>query len=375
MPTDPLPLDPSAALSALVLAAAAAAGLLGLAVLVQVPAMTVMWWLRGRSGRNEREVQVGAPSETPSVPGTKPVRLRRAAGQLLGAREIQEDDFGFIDGATLEPGGQHPVVVVADGMGGHASGEMASRLAVRAFVEAYGTEGRPSDRLRAGLDHANRAIDDAVRKNLSLDGMGTTLVAAAVTTDGLEWVSVGDSPLYLYRDGRLKRLFDLTEDAAVGVIDFKDGCGRQPALRVAPLRRIDRQSVRRLAAFARSMRPGSPACNVTADEDYAEALRAAVDADWRDDSEDRSIVMISDNPAHADLRGQAIADAERFARRPGARHTVSAVFVDTSMTAGTGYPDAAAFMQRVARAGGGRFVRADENASLSVTILRAILDG
>lgn len=118
------------------------------------------------------------------------------------------------------------------------------------------------------------------------------------------------------------------------------------------------------------MRPGSAACNVTADEDYAEALRAAVDADWRDDSEHRSIVMISDNPAHASLRRQAIADAGRFARRPGARHTVSAVFVDTS----SGYPDAAAFMQRVARDGGGRFVRADEHASLSVTILRAIFD-
>ena len=169
-------------------------------------------------------------------------------------------------------------------------------------------------------------------------------------------------------------LADLTEDAAVGIIDFKDGCGRQPALRVAPLQRIDRQSVRRLAAFARSMRPGSAACNVTADEDYAEALRAAVDADWRDDSEHRSIVLISDNPAHANLRRQAIADAGRFARRPGARHTVSAVFVDTSLTAGPGYPDAAAFMQRVAQAGGGRFVRADENASLSVTILRAIFD-
>ena len=252
MPTDPLPLDPSAALSALVLAAAAAAGLLGLAVLVQVPAMTVMWWLRGRSGRNEREVQVGAPSETPSVPGTKPVRLRRAAGQLLGAREIQEDDFGFIDGATLEPGGQHPVVVVADGMGGHASGEMASRLAVRAFVEAYGTEGRPSDRLRAGLDHANRAIDDAVRKNLSLDGMGTTLVAAAVTTDGLEWVSVGDSPLYLYRDGRLKRL---NEDhsmapviAAMREIDPATARGMNPnelrsALAGFALTRVDNSSM------------------------------------------------------------------------------------------------------------------------------------
>ena len=170
--------------------------------------------------------------------------------------------------------------------------------------------------------------------------------------------------------GLSELLADLTEDAAVSIIDFMDGCGRQPALRVAPLRRIDRQSVRRLAAFARSMRPGSAACNVTADEDYAEALRAAVNADWRDDSEHRSIVMISDNPAHANVRRQAIADAGGFARRTGARHTVPAVFG----TAGPGYPDAAAFMQRVAQAGAGRFVRADENASLSVTILRAIFD-
>ena len=132
--------------------------------------------------------------------------LRRAGGKLLGAREVQQDEHGFIDGATLDPDGRHPVVVVADGMGGHVGGEMASRLAVQAFIEAYGSEGAPAGRLRAALDAANRAIDDAVNQNLSLDGMGATLVAAAVTTDGLEWISVGDSPLYLYRGGRLKRL-------------------------------------------------------------------------------------------------------------------------------------------------------------------------
>ena len=132
--------------------------------------------------------------------------LRRAGGQLLGAREVQEDEYGFIDGATLDPDGRNPVVIVADGMGGHTGGEMASRLAVRAFIDAYGLEGAPARRLRTALDAANRAIDDAVSENLSLDGMGATLVAAAVTTDGLEWISVGDSPLYLYRAGRLKRL-------------------------------------------------------------------------------------------------------------------------------------------------------------------------
>ena len=167
---------------------------------------------------------------------------------------------------------------------------------------------------------------------------------------------------------------DLTDDAAVGIIDFKDGCGGTPALRMAPLQRIDQRSVRRLTAFTRSMRPGSPPCNTTSDEDFAEALRAAVGADWRPDSELRSIVLISDNPAHAHLREQAVADARRFSRGPGARHTVSAVLVDTSAFAPT-YPDTAAFMQRVAQAGGGQFVRADENASLSVTILRAVFDG
>ncbi len=62
-----------------------------------------------------------------------------------------------------------------------------------------------------------------------------------------------------------------------------------------------------------------------------------------------------------------------FARRRGARHTVSAVLVDTSEL-GPAYPDTPAFMQRVAAAGGGQFVRADEHASLSVTILQALFD-
>ena len=165
----------------------------------------------------------------------------------------------------------------------------------------------------------------------------------------------------------------LTEDAAIGIIDFKDRCDPTTALRVAPLRRIDHVSVRQLTAFARSMRAGSSPCNQTADEDYAEALRVAVNADWRPDIERRTIVMISDNPAHADLRGQAISDARSFARRPSARHTISTVFVDTSAT-GPPDPDTVLFMRRVANAGGGEFVHANQNASLSITILRAIFD-
>ena len=174
--------------------------------------------------------------------------------------------------------------------------------------------------------------------------------------------------------GLTELLVKLAEDAAVGVIDFKDRCDPRTALRVAPLQRIDQRSVRQLTAFARSMRPGSSSCNQTADEDYAEALRTAVGTDWRLDAERRSIVMISDNPAHEDMVEQAVADSRRFAARPGARHTVSTVFVDTSDVAPS-HPYivyTVEFMRRVADAGRGEFVAANENASLSLTILNAL---
>ena len=84
--------------------------------------------------------------------------------------------------------------------------------------------------------------------------------------------------------------------------------------------------------------------------------------------------MISDNPAHEDMIDQAVADAGRFAQRTGARHTVSTVFVDTSQ-APPSHPDLVytiAFMRQVADAGRGEFVAANENASLSLTILHAL---
>ena len=172
--------------------------------------------------------------------------------------------------------------------------------------------------------------------------------------------------------GLAELLLDLTEDAAIGIIDFKDGCGGRPALRIEPLKPVDQRSVRQLATFARSMQAGSSRCNTTPDEDLAEALQAAAASVWRPGSERRSIVLISDNPAHAHLRNQAIADARRFAARSGAVHTVSTVFVDPGYDTTRSYPDTASFLREVAVSGGGQFVRSSENASLSVMILRAI---
>ncbi|MDE2888500.1 MAG: protein phosphatase 2C domain-containing protein [Gemmatimonadota bacterium] len=129
---------------------------------------------------------------------------RFAAGQITGDRDCQEDDYGLIEGGGP---GAADVLLLADGMGGHVSGDTASRMIVKTFVETYNRmDGPVTDRLRACLHAANDALADATGKNPELNGMGATVAAAAVSQCGLEWISVGDSPLWLFRAGRLRRL-------------------------------------------------------------------------------------------------------------------------------------------------------------------------
>jgi serine/threonine protein phosphatase PrpC len=122
-----------------------------------------------------------------------------------GARSYQEDTAIIWPGSELpdpapgmlEPG--HIIAVLADGMGGHAGGAIASRIACDCFVRAY-ADGRGSvpERLRTALEASNAAIARAVASNPALRGMGTTVVGAAFGPEGLHWVSVGDSPLWVY---------------------------------------------------------------------------------------------------------------------------------------------------------------------------------
>lgn len=92
-------------------------------------------------------------------------------------------------------------------MGGHVSGDTASRMVVKTFVETYhDTVGPTTDRLRACLTAANDALAEATDENPGLKGMGSTVVAAVISQHGLDWISVGDSPLWLFRDGKLHRL-------------------------------------------------------------------------------------------------------------------------------------------------------------------------
>lgn len=93
------------------------------------------------------------------------------------------------------------VLMVADGMGGHVAGEVASRLAVNAAASA--TDLDPGDRVAA----ANRAIREEVARQPELEGMGTTMTLVELIPEGVaRFGHVGDSRAYLYRDGELTQL-------------------------------------------------------------------------------------------------------------------------------------------------------------------------
>jgi protein phosphatase len=107
------------------------------------------------------------------------------------------------------------LAVLADGMGGHNAGEVASRMAAELVVSgiraACGRDGRLDPALAERLiaSHvaaANAGIFDAARSERRYDGMGTTLVVVAWHAAGVTWGHVGDSRLYLLRDGSLRQL-------------------------------------------------------------------------------------------------------------------------------------------------------------------------
>jgi PPM family protein phosphatase len=124
-------------------------------------------------------------------------RWRGEGGQHQGARPYQEDSWAL---RTLGDGSL--LAVVADGMGGHAGGAVASKVAVEAFVHAIEQGGGLPD----GLQDANAAVGQTAAGKAELSGMGATLVAAQVRGDEVRWISVGDSPFFLVSSGRIERL-------------------------------------------------------------------------------------------------------------------------------------------------------------------------
>ena len=155
-----------------------------------------------------------------------------AWGQIQGNRPSQQDSAACLSW----PSNLH-LLALADGLGGHSGGEVASATAVKSFRDAFVST--PSDlaigkRLLAGLQEANFAIYDRAQASPELLGMGTTLIAAALEQDSLIWVSVGDSVLWLLRGHRIRRMNEnhsvggmLDKQVLAGEISAEDAASAQ----------------------------------------------------------------------------------------------------------------------------------------------------
>ncbi len=128
-----------------------------------------------------------------------------AGSQIDGARDYQEDAF-LITHLTDASGNPSALVIIADGMGGHAAGNVASNMAVQAFNK-HVSANYPSENIAEILEQAvikaNNSIKETVAETPALSGMGCTMVAAILEEGNMWWASVGDSHCYLVRDREL----------------------------------------------------------------------------------------------------------------------------------------------------------------------------
>ncbi|MCK8823614.1 Stp1/IreP family PP2C-type Ser/Thr phosphatase [Fuchsiella alkaliacetigena] len=118
-------------------------------------------------------------------------------------REVNEDNYLFLDED------QFKLLAVADGMGGHQAGEVASTIAIETLAEYDFELKKPPQELRKLIKDINYKIYSAAQENAEYKGMGTTLTMGLCWQGKLYIGHVGDSRAYLLRNGELRQL---TED-------------------------------------------------------------------------------------------------------------------------------------------------------------------
>jgi len=147
-----------------------------------------------------------------------------ASSQILGKRDNQQDYFATYSFDEVE------LVILADGMGGHAGGEVASSLVTKEILSFLkGCEGNIDECLQKALQSSNELLKLTIGENPELEGMGTTLISAFFTDDMIIWVSVGDSLIYRIRDNEIERINadhsiggELDEKVAQGLISLEE---------------------------------------------------------------------------------------------------------------------------------------------------------
>jgi serine/threonine protein phosphatase PrpC len=137
------------------------------------------------------------------------------------------------------------LLLVCDGMGGAAAGDLAARIAADAIKQRLVGAGRtvaehPNESLKSAVSGANGAILAEAKVHPGTRGMGTTCTAAIVLPDRLSVAQVGDSRAYLLRDGRLQLL---TRDQTMAQQLVEAGVLRPEAVGTFPYRHVLSQAV------------------------------------------------------------------------------------------------------------------------------------
>ncbi len=182
-------------------------------------------------------------------------------------RKVNEDGFYY----DLQLG----LFLVADGMGGHNAGEIASRLALESvltfiqrtredegFTWPFGIETHLSfdaNRMRTALRLANRRVFQMSESGVQYSGMGTTVVAALITGNQLTFATVGDSRIYLVQDHGMSQLTQ--DDSWLATLRAQDPNLDESQFEKHPLRHVITKAIgtladTELAIHERTLRPG-----------------------------------------------------------------------------------------------------------------------
>src|SRR5260370_6209054 len=132
------------------------------------------------------------------------MRLRIAWATDPGLEREENEDSVAV---WRNKAGLDTLIVVCDGMGGHAAGQHASSIAVKTMTKVLaedGQEGPDVERLKRACKEANSAVFAAARDNPEWAGMGSTLTVAAIRSGEAALLNVGDSPAYLFRNRLVK---------------------------------------------------------------------------------------------------------------------------------------------------------------------------
>ena len=129
-------------------------------------------------------------------------------------REVNQDYCGEFD----DPRTRRRMLIVADGMGGHLGGEVASKLAVETVAEIFAAGGDDAGALlREALETANERVHKTAQEDMDLAGMGTTGVCLLFESGGRGFVAhVGDSRAYRLRAGEFEQITD--DHSVVGAL-------------------------------------------------------------------------------------------------------------------------------------------------------------